>query len=102
MIETMHDAKGIGLAAPQVGVVRRIAVVDGRDPDLTSEPICMVNPEIIEQSLETITSEEGCLSLPGHFAMVTRPAAVRIAYLGSRRHGPGDDRERRDRHLRPA
>ena len=59
MIETMHDANGVGLAAPQVGVMRRIFVVD-----IGEGPIVLINPEIIEMSGEQ-TGEEGCLSLPG-------------------------------------
>lgn len=68
MIETMHDANGVGLAAPQVGVLRRIVVVDTGDEDLE-----LVNPEIVELSEETQTGLEGCLSVPGKYGIVTRP-----------------------------
>ena len=71
MIETMHDANGVGLAAPQVGVLRRVVVVDAWDEDLE-----LVNPEIIETSEETQTGLEGCLSLPGKYGIVTRPNHV--------------------------
>ena len=71
MIETMHDANGVGLAAPQVGVLRRVVVVDAGDEDLE-----LVNPEIIETSEETQTGLEGCLSLPGKYGIVTRPNHV--------------------------
>ena len=70
MIETMHDANGVGLAAPQVGVMRRIFVVD-----IGEGPIVLINPEIIEMSGEQ-TGEEGCLSLPGKVGQVTRPMYV--------------------------
>ena len=71
MIETMHEANGVGLAAPQVGVLRRVVVVDAGDEDLE-----LVNPEIIETSEETQTGLEGCLSLPGQYGIVTRPNHV--------------------------
>ena len=71
MIETMHDANGVGLAGPQVGVLRRVVVVDAGDEDLE-----LVNPEIIETSEETQTGLEGCLSLPGQYGIVTRPNHV--------------------------
>ena len=71
MIETMHDANGVGLAAPQVGVLRRVVVVDAGDEDLE-----LVNPEIVETSEETQTGLEGCLSLPGQYGIVTRPNHV--------------------------
>ncbi|MGN1350942.1 MAG: peptide deformylase [Anaerovoracaceae bacterium] len=75
MIETMHDAEGVGLAAPQVGVLRRIFVVDIGDG-----PIVLINPEIVETSGEQ-TDEEGCLSLPGRCAPVTRANYVKIRGL---------------------
>ncbi len=81
MIDTMHAADGIGLAAPQVGVKRRIAVI-GVDLETgkRAEPFCMINPEIVVRSDTKIMHNEGCLSLPGHYAEVTRPATVRIRY----------------------
>ena len=71
MIETMHDANGVGLAGPQVGVLRRVVVVDTGEEDLE-----LVNPEIVEVSEETQTGLEGCLSLPGEYGIVTRPNHV--------------------------
>ncbi|MCB9947002.1 MAG: peptide deformylase [Rhodospirillaceae bacterium] len=88
MLETMYAAPGIGLAAPQVGVLRRILVVDVAPKDQPAEPIRMANPEILWQSDDLQVQEEGCLSLPDQFADVIRPAAVRVRYLdetGTRR-----------------
>jgi len=81
MLETMYDAPGVGLAAPQVGVARRIIVVDtAKDPN-PPKPYQMANPEIVWASDELVDYEEGCLSLPEHYSDVTRPAKVRIRYL---------------------
>lgn len=81
MLETMYDAPGVGLAAPQVGVSRRIIVIDtsreGEDP----RPFCMVNPEVTWASEETCDYKEGCLSVPEQYADVTRPKQVRVRYL---------------------
>ena len=73
MFETMYDAYGVGLAAPQVGVLRRIAVIDVDG----EHPYCFVNPEIIEMSGEQ-TGDEGCLSVPGKTGTVTRPERVKV------------------------
>jgi peptide deformylase len=81
MLETMYDAPGVGLAAPQVGVKRRVIVVDCARADEEPRPIRMVNPELLGVSKETAVNEEGCLSLPSHYADVTRPAEARIRYL---------------------
>lgn len=81
MLETMYAAPGIGLAAPQVAVHRRVIVADIATRDAAPEPIRMANPEIVWESDEELTHEEGCLSLPQEFADVTRPARVRIRYL---------------------
>jgi peptide deformylase len=81
MLETMYDAPGVGLAAPQVGVKRRVIVVDCARADEKPNPLRMVNPEVIAVSEEEAVHEEGCLSLPGHYADVTRPAEARIRYL---------------------
>ncbi len=83
MVDTMHEAPGVGLAAPQVGVLRRVIVVDAarRDQDQESRPYRLANPEIVWVSDDLAVSEEGCLSLPEHYADVTRPAEVRVAYL---------------------
>lgn len=81
MLETMHAAPGIGLAAPQVGVLKRVIVADLARPDEEPQPYCMANPEVIRTSDETAVYEEGCLSLPEHYADVVRPVAARIRYL---------------------
>ena len=79
MLETMYAAPGIGLAAPQVGVPRRAVVVDVGEPE-ARRPMFLLNPEVRWRSDELVAAEEGCLSLPEHFAEVTRPAAVEVAY----------------------
>lgn len=86
MIETMHNADGCGLAAPQVGVSKRILVVDGNEladrwPELKGFHREMVNPEVIARSEETISFEEGCLSIPGVDAEVVRPKKITVRYL---------------------
>ena len=72
MLDTMYDANGVGLAAPQVGILKRIVVID-----VGEGPIVMVNPEILETSGEQ-TGQEGCLSLPGQAGNVTRPNYVKV------------------------
>lgn len=81
LFETMYDAPGIGLAAPQVGILRRVLVIDpARSEDDQPRPIAMINPELLREG-ETLSSyEEGCLSIPDVFAEVERPAEVRVAY----------------------
>ena len=79
MFLTMYRAPGIGLAAPQIGVGLRFAVVD-LQPDDTRAPIVLINPEVVNRSEEQATREEGCLSLPGQYADVTRPARVAVRY----------------------
>jgi peptide deformylase len=81
MLETMHSARGIGLAAPQIDVHKRIIVVDVVGEDEDPQPLCMANPEIIEVSDEDMSHDEGCLSLPEHFSEVIRPTSVRVRYL---------------------
>jgi peptide deformylase len=81
MLETMYAAPGVGLAAPQVGISQRVIVVDVARTGDAPEPMQMANPEIVEASSERSTVEEGCLSLPEHFAEVKRPERVRIRYL---------------------
>jgi peptide deformylase len=80
MFATMYAAPGIGLAAPQVGRKLRFIVVDVH-PDDTSQPIALINPEIVARSTELASREEGCLSLPGQYAEITRPARVKVRYL---------------------
>ena len=81
MLETMYDAPGVGLAAPQVGVKRRVIVVDCSRADEELRPMRMVNPEILTVALEEAINEEGCLSLPGHYADVGRPASATVRYF---------------------
>jgi len=80
MFATMYRAPGIGLAAPQVSVGLRVAVVDLM-PDEKPSPITMINPEIVLASTEMATREEGCLSIPKQYAEVTRPARVKVRYF---------------------
>jgi peptide deformylase len=81
MLETMYAAPGVGLAAPQVGVARRVIVVDAAGKDQPPQPYRMANPELVWVSDEDNTYSEGCLSLPEHYADVVRPKAVRVRYL---------------------
>ena len=82
MLETMYAAPGIGLAAPQIGILQRLVVLDCVKADEeTPRPLVMFNPEIVESSDETNVYEEGCLSLPEQFADVTRPAEVEVKWL---------------------
>ncbi len=76
LFDTMYEAKGVGLAAPQVGILRRICVIDVMDDD----PIVLINPEVLETSGEQ-TDDEGCLSVPGKVAEVTRPNYVKVSSL---------------------
>ena len=92
MIDTMKAADGAGLAAPQVGVDLRLVVVDLQRDD-RREPMVLVNPEVVAASAEEAVREEGCLSLPGHYAEVSRPARVKLRYhdlSGARREVEGD------------
>ncbi|CAO3415011.1 peptide deformylase [Azospirillum endophyticum] len=81
MVETMYDANGIGLAAPQVGVLDRVIVVDVHEKGEPANPIRLANPEIVWSSDEKSVCEEGCLSVPEQYAEVTRPQRVRVRYL---------------------
>jgi len=88
MLETMYATDGIGLAAPQVGMSKRVIVMDIHQPkgDLTpaerrTRPQCFVNPEIVWSSEDLRVYNEGCLSLPGQYADVARPEKVRVKYL---------------------
>lgn len=82
MLATMYEAPGIGLAAPQVGVMRRVFVMDCAGKDETPDPMVMLNPEIVAASEATVTSEEGCLSIPDIYEDVTRAKTVRLRWLG--------------------
>jgi len=81
MLETMYEAPGIGLAAPQVGVSKRVIVMDVAEKDAPPAPLCMANPQVIWESEDLNIHEEGCLSVPTHYAEVERPAEVKVRYL---------------------
>ncbi|WP_411838405.1 peptide deformylase [Paracoccus sp. ME4] len=83
MLATMYDAPGIGLAAPQIGVGLRVFVMDAtRDPEAERAPLVLVNPEVVWESEALNTYEEGCLSIPEQYGEVTRPAEIRMRWLG--------------------
>ena len=92
LLQTMYDAPGIGLAAPQVGVLSRVIVIDcAKGEEAVPDPVCLANPVITWVSEETGEHEEGCLSIPEIYAMITRPTAVRVRYLD--REGTEVERE---------
>lgn len=80
MLETMYEAKGIGLAAIQIGVARRIIVMDLSGEDEEKKPLYFVNPEILDPSEETSLYQEGCLSVPDFYEDVERPVRCRVRY----------------------
>ncbi|NNE52338.1 MAG: peptide deformylase [Sulfitobacter sp.] len=82
MLETLYDAPGRGLAAPQVGVMQRIFVMDVGWKEGKSDPIVCINPMLQEVSEERATQTEGCLSIPGVSAEVTRPARAQMVWTG--------------------
>ncbi|MEM8838819.1 MAG: peptide deformylase [Pseudomonadota bacterium] len=92
MLETMYAAPGIGLAGPQVGMLKRIATIDvakrsadeegaGEQEETTPDPIFLINPRVVWSSEEPSYYEEGCLSIPDYYAEVVRPASVVVEYL---------------------
>jgi len=81
MLETMYAAPGIGLAAIQVGVPKKVIVLDISQKEGTKDPMFFINPEIIEKSKNNSTYEEGCLSVPGQFAEIDRPDKCHVKYL---------------------
>ena len=81
MLETMYSAPGIGLAAVQVGILKRLIVIDISKEKESKKPLFLINPEIIFKSKKTSTHEEGCLSIPGYFAEIERPAECHIKFL---------------------
>jgi peptide deformylase len=81
MLETMYDAPGIGLAAIQIGVPRRMLVIDLAKEGEDKQPLVVINPEIVQSSDERSVYEEGCLSIPDYYAEVERPANVTVKYL---------------------
>ena len=80
MLETMYDAPGIGLAAIQIGVARRMLVIDVSREDEPNQPLVFINPEIVSTSDDLSVYEEGCLSIPDYYAEVERPARVVVKY----------------------
>ena len=81
MLETMYDAPGIGLAAIQIGVPRRMLVIDVSREGEDKQPQVFINPEILKSSDERSVYEEGCLSIPDYYAEVERPATITVKYL---------------------
>ncbi len=81
MLETMYDAPGIGLAAIQVGEPRRMLVLDVSKEEEDPNPLVFINPEVVASSDTRSTYEEGCLSIPGYYAEVERPAEIKVQYL---------------------
>ena len=81
MLLTMYDAPGIGLAAPQIGILRRLIVMDPAKDEAPKTPVIMVNPEILERSEELRVHDEGCLSIPDFTAEIERPAKTRVSFL---------------------
>jgi peptide deformylase len=83
MLHTMYDAPGIGLAAPQIGVMKRVIVMDCvKDPELAARPMVLLNPQVVWSSEDRSTYEEGCLSIPEQYAEVDRPSEVRVQWMG--------------------
>lgn len=85
MLETMYDAPGRGLAAPQVGVLKRLFVMDVDWKDGARNPIVMINPQLLWRAEETAVGEEGCLSIPGVSTEVSRPTRVHVRWLDAER-----------------
>ena len=81
MLETMYAAPGIGLAGGQIGILKRLIVIDVSKEKEKKNPLFLINPEIIYKSSSTSVYEEGCLSLPGYFAEIERPAECQIEYI---------------------
>ena len=81
MLATMYAAPGIGLAAVQVGILKRLVVIDISKGEEEKKPIFLINPQIIHQSKKTSVYEEGCLSLPGQFAEIERPEKCTVKYI---------------------
>ena len=81
MLETMYEASGIGLAAVQVGVLKRMVVIDVSKEKEKKKPLFLINPEITFYSKKKSIYEEGCLSLPGHYAEIERPAECHLNYV---------------------
>lgn len=80
MLQTMYSSDGIGLAAPQVGVNKQLVVVDVEPDNAARPPLALINPQVVRVSKELAKGEEGCLSIPGVFLDVIRPAAIEVRY----------------------
>ena len=81
MLDTMYDAPGIGLAAIQIGIPKRVIVIDLSKNEEEKTPMYFVNPEILNKSKEDASYEEGCLSVPGQFAEISRPDKCKVKFL---------------------
>ncbi len=81
MLKTMYEAPGIGLAAVQVGILKRLIVIDISKDKEKKDPLFLINPKLTFKSKNTSVYEEGCLSLPGHFAEIERPAECHLNYI---------------------
>ena len=81
MLKTMYAAPGIGLAAVQIGILKRLIVIDISKEDQKKDPLFLINPVITYKSKNTSVYEEGCLSLPGHFAEIERPSQCSVDYI---------------------
>ena len=81
MLETMYDAPGIGLAAIQIGILKRLVVIDISKDEKKKDPLYLINPVITKRSKKTSVYEEGCLSLPGQFAEIERPSECFLKYI---------------------
>jgi len=81
MLETMYAANGVGLAAPQVGILKRVIVIDIGHTKVDSSPLALINPEISWESDIIVKKEEGCLSLPEYYEEVKRPETIRVSFL---------------------
>ena len=81
ILETMYAAPGIGLAAVQIGILKRLIVIDLSKEGEKKEPLFIINPEIISKSNELVSYEEGCISIPNQFAEVKRPSACKINFI---------------------
>jgi peptide deformylase len=81
MFETMYDAPGVGLAAIQVGVPKRVATIDATRGEEPKKPVALINPEIVWASEERVAHEEGCLSIPEYLDEVIRPERVKVRFL---------------------
>lgn len=81
MLETMYAAPGVGLAASQIGILKRVLVLDVAPKEAEPEPMVVINPEIVESSEEVQLHEEGCLSIPEYYEEVARPARITVTFL---------------------